>query len=152
MQTMWALNCLSPFQKIELWLYFSGDHCKFSNIQRHTLGIVCCVYSMQTFAAERATFLIVCSLWLLVDIYCCASSIINAFCFQSSLSQGKLEDRKPFMLLFDDVAIHYILSAAQWAQLILSVIPLYLFISLTVYGVEWFVCVWFQVSRWTGNM
>lgn len=27
--------------------------------------------------------------------------------------QGKLEDRKPLMLLFDDVAIHYILSAAQ---------------------------------------
>lgn len=29
------------------------------------------------------------------------------------LLQGKLEDRKPFMLLFDDVAIDYILSAAQ---------------------------------------
>lgn len=29
------------------------------------------------------------------------------------LPQGKLEDRKPFMLLFDDVAINYILSAAQ---------------------------------------
>lgn len=29
------------------------------------------------------------------------------------LPQGKLEDRKPFMLLFDDVAIHYVLSAAQ---------------------------------------
>lgn len=27
--------------------------------------------------------------------------------------QGKLEERKPFMLLFDDVAIDYILSAAQ---------------------------------------
>ncbi|CAJ1067387.1 exportin-5 [Xyrichtys novacula] len=30
--------------------------------------------------------------------------------------KGKLEDRKPFMLLFDDVAIHYILSAAQSAD------------------------------------
>lgn len=29
------------------------------------------------------------------------------------LPQGKLEERKPFMLLFDDVAIRYILSAAQ---------------------------------------
>lgn len=27
--------------------------------------------------------------------------------------QGKLEDRKPLMVLFDDVAMHYILSAAQ---------------------------------------
>lgn len=27
--------------------------------------------------------------------------------------QGKLEDRKPIMLLFDDVAIDCILSAAQ---------------------------------------
>nr|XP_020458731.1 exportin-5 [Monopterus albus] len=30
--------------------------------------------------------------------------------------KGKLEDRKPFMLLFNDVAIHYILSAAQSAD------------------------------------
>ncbi|XP_041645980.1 exportin-5 [Cheilinus undulatus] len=30
--------------------------------------------------------------------------------------KGKLEDRKPFMLLFDDVAIHYILSAAKSAD------------------------------------
>uniref|UniRef100_A0A3B4ZEZ9 Exportin-5 n=1 Tax=Stegastes partitus TaxID=144197 RepID=A0A3B4ZEZ9_9TELE len=30
--------------------------------------------------------------------------------------KGKLEERKPFMLLFDDVAIHYILSAAQSAD------------------------------------
>lgn len=29
------------------------------------------------------------------------------------LLQGKLEERKPFMLLFNDVAIQYILSAAQ---------------------------------------
>lgn len=37
------------------------------------------------------------------------------FCFYYSvvLPQGKLEERKPFMLLFDDVAIQYILSAAQ---------------------------------------
>lgn len=28
-------------------------------------------------------------------------------------TQGKLEDRKPIMLLFDDVAIDCILSAAQ---------------------------------------
>lgn len=40
------------------------------------------------------------------------------------LPKGKLEDRKPFMLLFDDVAIQYILSAAQWVQVILPVIPL----------------------------
>ncbi|KAJ8250821.1 hypothetical protein COCON_G00227430 [Conger conger] len=30
--------------------------------------------------------------------------------------KGKLEDRKPLMLLFDDVAMHYILSAAQSAD------------------------------------
>ncbi|KAM6956508.1 exportin-5 [Aplochiton taeniatus] len=30
--------------------------------------------------------------------------------------KGKLEDRKPLMLLFDDVAMHYILSAAQTAD------------------------------------
>lgn len=29
------------------------------------------------------------------------------------LLQGKLEERTPFMLLFDDVAINFILSAAQ---------------------------------------
>uniref|UniRef100_A0A665TXI4 Exportin-5 n=1 Tax=Echeneis naucrates TaxID=173247 RepID=A0A665TXI4_ECHNA len=35
-----------------------------------------------------------------------------AECLLISISRkGKLEDRKPFMLLFDDVAIHYILSA-----------------------------------------
>lgn len=28
-------------------------------------------------------------------------------------TQGKLEDRKPLMVLFGDVAMHYILSAAQ---------------------------------------
>lgn len=33
--------------------------------------------------------------------------------FNVMLLQGKLEERKPFMLLFDDVAINYILSAAQ---------------------------------------
>ncbi|TNN51552.1 Exportin-5 [Liparis tanakae] len=32
------------------------------------------------------------------------------------VSLGKLEERKPFMLLFDDVAIQYILSAAQSAD------------------------------------
>uniref|UniRef100_G3NZC5 Exportin-5 n=1 Tax=Gasterosteus aculeatus aculeatus TaxID=481459 RepID=G3NZC5_GASAC len=32
--------------------------------------------------------------------------------------KGKLEDRKPFMLLFDDVAIHYILSAAQAVEVV----------------------------------
>ncbi|XP_057704373.1 exportin-5 [Corythoichthys intestinalis] len=31
--------------------------------------------------------------------------------------KGKLEERKPFMLLFDDVAINYILSAAQSANI-----------------------------------
>uniref|UniRef100_A0A673BQI2 Importin N-terminal domain-containing protein n=1 Tax=Sphaeramia orbicularis TaxID=375764 RepID=A0A673BQI2_9TELE len=37
-----------------------------------------------------------------------------AECLLIAISRkGKLEDRKPFMLLFDDVAIHYILSAAQ---------------------------------------
>lgn len=33
--------------------------------------------------------------------------------FNVLLLQGKLEERKPFMLLFDDVAINYILCAAQ---------------------------------------
>ncbi|XP_061601346.1 exportin-5 [Cololabis saira] len=38
-------------------------------------------------------------------------------CLLIALSRrGKLEDRKPFMLLFDDVAIDYILSAAQSAD------------------------------------
>uniref|UniRef100_A0A3Q1GLS1 Exportin 5 n=1 Tax=Acanthochromis polyacanthus TaxID=80966 RepID=A0A3Q1GLS1_9TELE len=32
--------------------------------------------------------------------------------------QGKLDERKPFMLLFDDVAIHYILSAAQAVEVV----------------------------------
>lgn len=40
-----------------------------------------------------------------------------AECLLIAISRkGKLEDRKPFMLLFDDVAIHYILSAAQSAD------------------------------------
>uniref|UniRef100_A0A665TXL1 Exportin-5 n=1 Tax=Echeneis naucrates TaxID=173247 RepID=A0A665TXL1_ECHNA len=40
-----------------------------------------------------------------------------AECLLISISRkGKLEDRKPFMLLFDDVAIHYILSAARSAD------------------------------------
>ncbi|XP_046699270.1 exportin-5 isoform X1 [Silurus meridionalis] len=34
--------------------------------------------------------------------------------------KGKLEDRKPFMVLFKDVAMHYILSAAQSAEVGLS--------------------------------
>lgn len=148
-----TLNCLSPFQKAELWLYFSPDPCKFHNIQRHTLGIVCCVYLMQTFAAECATFYD--CMFSLTSSWYLLLCVINNKCVLFSIifvPQGKLEDRKPFMLLFDDVAIHYILSAAQWAQLLLSVIPFYLFTSLTLCGVEWFVCVWFQVSRWTGNM
>uniref|UniRef100_A0A3Q2ZQC4 Exportin 5 n=1 Tax=Kryptolebias marmoratus TaxID=37003 RepID=A0A3Q2ZQC4_KRYMA len=38
-------------------------------------------------------------------------------CLLIALSRkGKLEERKPFMLLFDDVAINYILSAAQSAD------------------------------------
>ncbi|XP_030627433.1 exportin-5 [Chanos chanos] len=37
-----------------------------------------------------------------------------AECLLIAISRkGKLEDRKPFMVLFDDVAMHYILSAAQ---------------------------------------
>ncbi|XP_068183178.1 exportin-5 [Antennarius striatus] len=40
-----------------------------------------------------------------------------AECLLIAISRkGKLEDRKPFMLLFDDEAIHYILSAAQSAD------------------------------------
>ncbi|XP_055358363.1 exportin-5 [Betta splendens] len=40
-----------------------------------------------------------------------------AECLLIAISRkGKLEDRKPFMLLFDDVAIDYILSAAQSAD------------------------------------
>ncbi|XP_034537797.1 exportin-5 [Notolabrus celidotus] len=40
-----------------------------------------------------------------------------AECLLIAISRkGKLEDRKPFMLLFDDVAINYILSAAQSAD------------------------------------
>ncbi|XP_069000739.1 exportin-5 isoform X1 [Embiotoca jacksoni] len=40
-----------------------------------------------------------------------------AECLLIAMSRkGKLEERKPFMLLFDDVAIHYILSAAQSAD------------------------------------
>ncbi|KAK2824326.1 hypothetical protein Q5P01_021501 [Channa striata] len=40
-----------------------------------------------------------------------------AECLLIAISRkGKLEDRKPFMLLFDDVAMHYILSAAQSAD------------------------------------
>uniref|UniRef100_A0A3Q3ET71 Exportin-5 n=1 Tax=Labrus bergylta TaxID=56723 RepID=A0A3Q3ET71_9LABR len=40
-----------------------------------------------------------------------------AECLLIAISRkGKLEDRKPFMLLYDDVAIHYILSAAQSAD------------------------------------
>uniref|UniRef100_A0A673BPE2 Importin N-terminal domain-containing protein n=1 Tax=Sphaeramia orbicularis TaxID=375764 RepID=A0A673BPE2_9TELE len=40
-----------------------------------------------------------------------------AECLLIAISRkGKLEDRKPFMLLFDDVAIHYILSAAHICQ------------------------------------
>uniref|UniRef100_A0A671YMR1 Exportin-5 n=1 Tax=Sparus aurata TaxID=8175 RepID=A0A671YMR1_SPAAU len=40
-----------------------------------------------------------------------------AECLLIAISRkGKLEDRKPFMLLFDDVAIHYILSGAQSAD------------------------------------
>ncbi|XP_051816047.1 exportin-5 [Acanthochromis polyacanthus] len=40
-----------------------------------------------------------------------------AECLLIGLSRkGKLDERKPFMLLFDDVAIHYILSAAQSAD------------------------------------
>lgn len=38
-----------------------------------------------------------------------SSYIFNLFCS----TQGKLEDRKPIMLLFEDVAIDCILSAAQ---------------------------------------
>lgn len=43
-------------------------------------------------------------------------SMLNAcYLFSVLLThvQGKLEDRKPLMVLFDDVAMHYILSAAQ---------------------------------------
>ncbi|XP_023119664.2 exportin-5 [Amphiprion ocellaris] len=40
-----------------------------------------------------------------------------AECLLIAMSRkGKLDERKPFMLLFDDVAIHYILSAAQSAD------------------------------------
>ncbi|KAM8852416.1 exportin-5 [Synchiropus picturatus] len=40
-----------------------------------------------------------------------------AECLLIAISRkGKLEERKPFMLLFNDVAIHYILSAAQSAD------------------------------------
>lgn len=53
--------------------------------------------------------------------------------------QGKLEDRKPFMLLFDDVAIDYILSAAQWAQLLPSVV-LFLCMTFAVCPWYWTVC------------
>uniref|UniRef100_A0A7N6B9U9 Importin N-terminal domain-containing protein n=1 Tax=Anabas testudineus TaxID=64144 RepID=A0A7N6B9U9_ANATE len=42
-----------------------------------------------------------------------------AECLLIAISRkGKLEDRKPFMLLFDDVAIHYILSAAQAVEVV----------------------------------
>uniref|UniRef100_A0A7N8XXI0 Exportin 5 n=1 Tax=Mastacembelus armatus TaxID=205130 RepID=A0A7N8XXI0_9TELE len=42
-----------------------------------------------------------------------------AECLLIAISRkGKLEDRKPFMLLFDDVAIHYILSAAQGVEVV----------------------------------
>uniref|UniRef100_A0A665TXD2 Exportin-5 n=1 Tax=Echeneis naucrates TaxID=173247 RepID=A0A665TXD2_ECHNA len=42
-----------------------------------------------------------------------------AECLLISISRkGKLEDRKPFMLLFDDVAIHYILSAARAVEVV----------------------------------
>ncbi|KAM3606596.1 uncharacterized protein V6R79_019308 [Siganus canaliculatus] len=42
-----------------------------------------------------------------------------AECLLIAISRkGKLEDRKPFMLLFDDVAIQYILSAAQAVKVV----------------------------------
>lgn len=48
-------------------------------------------------------------------------SVISSYIFILFYStQGKLEDRKPIMLLFDDVAIDCILSAAQWAQLLFN--------------------------------
>ncbi|KAF5895633.1 exportin-5 isoform X2, partial [Clarias magur] len=44
-----------------------------------------------------------------------------AECLLIAISRkGKLEDRKPLMVLFDDVAIHYILSAAQSVDVGLS--------------------------------
>uniref|UniRef100_A0AAQ5YGZ7 Exportin-5 n=1 Tax=Amphiprion ocellaris TaxID=80972 RepID=A0AAQ5YGZ7_AMPOC len=42
-----------------------------------------------------------------------------AECLLIAMSRkGKLDERKPFMLLFDDVAIHYILSAAQAVEVV----------------------------------
>uniref|UniRef100_A0A3P8V400 Exportin 5 n=1 Tax=Cynoglossus semilaevis TaxID=244447 RepID=A0A3P8V400_CYNSE len=42
-----------------------------------------------------------------------------AECLLIAISRkGKLDDRKPFMLLFDDVAIHYILSAARSVEVV----------------------------------
>lgn len=47
------------------------------------------------------------------DLFARVIFLVFNQCLNVCLPQGKLEDRKPFMLLFDDVAIDYILSAAQ---------------------------------------
>ncbi|XP_029376722.1 exportin-5 isoform X2 [Echeneis naucrates] len=53
-----------------------------------------------------------------------------AECLLISISRkGKLEDRKPFMLLFDDVAIHYILSAARSVSAVEVVERRYIFLK-----------------------
>lgn len=79
-------------------------------------------------------------------------SVMSSYIFNSFYStQGKLEDRKPIMLLFDDVAIDCILSAAQWAQLLLN------HLSLLNLLIRWHVfkslaCLCLQVSRWSSYM
>uniref|UniRef100_A0A3Q2WE21 Exportin-5 n=1 Tax=Haplochromis burtoni TaxID=8153 RepID=A0A3Q2WE21_HAPBU len=81
-----TLNTLAGYIDWVALVYITSGNC-------HLLEILCLLLSEPELQLEAAECLLI-----------------------AMSRKGKLEERKPFMLLFDDVAIQYILSAAQTAD------------------------------------
>ncbi|KAL7841850.1 hypothetical protein SRHO_G00255410 [Serrasalmus rhombeus] len=81
-----TLNTLAGYIDWVALVHITNDNC-------HLLEILCLLLSETELQLEAAECLLI-----------------------AVSRKGKLEDRKPLMVLFDDVAMHYILSAAQSAD------------------------------------
>ncbi|TMS04334.1 Exportin-5 [Larimichthys crocea] len=99
-----TLNTLAGYIDWVSLVYITSGNCQL-------LEMLCLLLSEPELQLEAAECLLI--RYQSEDSYC--SDILRTS-YQTSLENGRLEDRKPFMLLFDDVAVHYILSAAQSAD------------------------------------
>ncbi|XP_035747901.1 exportin-5, partial [Egretta garzetta] len=107
-----ALNTLAGYIDWVALSHITADNCKL-------LEMLCLLLNepeLQIGAAESLTFFFPHFIHCKVGIIVTSSVIWQLRAMTAGSEQGKLEDRKPLMVLFGDVAMHYILSAAQTAD------------------------------------